>query len=1521
MAISPKLFLILVLSGFPLFSCFSQITLNSQADVDAFDSSITTLSGDLTIQTTSTTDPILDLSNLSNVTSIGGDLYIYENAVLTNIDGLSGVTHIGGDLAILGNAALTNIDGLANITPIGGAFVIFNNAALTNIDGLANLTSIGGEFVISYNAALTNIDGLANLTFIGGNLQIFNNAALTNIDGLANVTSNGGYLVIHNNDALTNIDGLTNLTSIGGNLEIYSNAALTKCCAIQELLSTPGAIGGSINIYNNPSECSSEEEIIARPCMGIQISIDVPCIGAENGAIHVQVIGSTAPFTYIWQRIEDGQTGNGSSNEPNFVIENLGAGTYNLTVTDAEGQAFIREGIALIPIPGSVFEIIEITTTNSSNGMSNGAIHLTVAGGTAPYELSWSGVSSGMQTDMPDPVLTIPLLAQGEYEITVSDNVGNQQTVAITLLDETVPVFPCTQPLDIVILNDVSGSVDAVEYDESKQFFVDFLNEVNIGTEPDESRAAIVEWSGTSQQSVQIPITGDMAALQDYVNYSKAFDGGTDPHAALSFGEDYLASVARPDVARVLVLSTDGSGGQISPSLAALADQYKADGYHIVTIAFDEAFAESYTRDILRQVASIDALAPGAPAYSLLDEDLAVNIVNLYLCPIDPGSSATAYFNRDGAIDIIGLEAIGGCPTPTSVELTFTIEALRELSIPPGTPVTFYYNDPTLFGATPILTWQVPCAIPAGTSETYTVTLPVTEAASIFAILNNDDSQSPPISFPITNIDELAYSNNSSDTTLCLDPLPTLHAFKHAITPIPICNNMVIYTVDVCNITGQDASGVVITDDAPDGFVLLESVVNDNGCSTDNGGSYDIPAGCCVSITYTYDATDAAHGNYNDQDVHLSGDINQVYLDFDGANTAFEDVLIDGTVDCPSTVINFTKAVNVTDICEDAYVVYTFTIDNQLNIPLQGLFLTDVLPDPVTWAFQPYNLQGLSISHSTLEAGSPTFIIDEVAANTVASFSMDAALGDWSADGVLNNTASLDNVPDLEGGGIQSLTSNTVTTQVSAKPEITVSQAFDCSESTVTLSAIMNGESATDWSWVTTGDGTFSDNSTTDPVYTLGDEDLSNGRIYFSVTGNTHCGEVTETIEVVLEMPEPVLLDLATCTGQTIEYNGTVLSVGDTEDFTFENSNGCDSIVSVTVIGLPPSSEDLTLATCNGQTIEYNGTVLSAGDTEDFTFENSNGCDSIVSVTVIDLPPSSEDLTLATCNGQTIEYNGTVLSVGDTEGFTFENSNGCDSIVSVTVIGLPDSGEELILEICESETIEYQGTTLSVGATQDFTFENSNGCDSIVSVTVVELPDSGEELILEICESETIEYQGTTLSAGDTQDFTFETSNGCDSIVSVTVIGLPDSNEELTIETCIGEPVHYNGINLSIGDQRTFVFENIYGCDSITTVTVIGRAGIEEKYGAPNIFSPNDDGINDCFAPYFAQTSDFKDYNFQIFNRWGGLVFSATHSEACWDGRFRNKPAERGVYVWYVEMSMDGCIGTSIFSGDVVLVR
>ncbi|MEZ4906190.1 MAG: hypothetical protein R2771_00710 [Saprospiraceae bacterium] len=80
-----------------------------------------------------------------------------------------------------------------------------------------------------------------------------------------------------------------------------------------------------------------------------------------------------------------------------------------------------------------------------------------------------------------------------------------------------------------------------------------------------------------------------------------------------------------------------------------------------------------------------------------------------------------------------------------------------------------------LFGANKILTWIMPCALPAGEIDTFSVVLPVYSASNIFALLNDDGSLSDFLcNFRSMDIDEIAYSNNVDNQSVCLDGVATL---------------------------------------------------------------------------------------------------------------------------------------------------------------------------------------------------------------------------------------------------------------------------------------------------------------------------------------------------------------------------------------------------------------------------------------------------------------------------------------------------------------------------------------------------------------------------------------------------------------------------------------------------------------------------------------------------------------------------------------------------------------------------
>ncbi|MEZ4988387.1 MAG: gliding motility-associated C-terminal domain-containing protein [Saprospiraceae bacterium] len=106
----------------------------------------------------------------------------------------------------------------------------------------------------------------------------------------------------------------------------------------------------------------------------------------------------------------------------------------------------------------------------------------------------------------------------------------------------------------------------------------------------------------------------------------------------------------------------------------------------------------------------------------------------------------------------------------------------------------------------------------------------------------------------------------------------------------------------------------------------------------------------------------------------------------------------------------------------------------------------------------------------------------------------------------------------------------------------------------------------------------------------------------------------------------------------------------------------------------------------------------------------------------------------------------------------------------------------------------------------------------------------------------------------------------------------------------------------------------ITDCDNLSAWIYISR--ITAKI--PNIFSPNKDGRNDVFRPFFPAEMDVVEV--YVFNRWGQKVFESTDTaNGGWDGKVNGKDAPADVYIYRIRYGQ-GNTQTEV-SGEVTLVR
>jgi hypothetical protein len=142
---------------------------------------------------------------------------------------------------------------------------------------------------------------------------------------------------------------------------------------------------------------------------------NLSCLNSGNGSFTVAATGGTSPYTY----------NRGTGAQASGTFSSLAAGTYNVTVTDANGCTVVRPVTLTQPATG-ITTSISTQTNIACNGGNTGSFSINATGGTAPYSFNRG---TGAQSNG-----TFAGLAAGTYNVTVSDNGGCTavQTVVIS---------------------------------------------------------------------------------------------------------------------------------------------------------------------------------------------------------------------------------------------------------------------------------------------------------------------------------------------------------------------------------------------------------------------------------------------------------------------------------------------------------------------------------------------------------------------------------------------------------------------------------------------------------------------------------------------------------------------------------------------------------------------------------------------------------------------------------------------------------------------------------------------------------------------------------------------------------------------------------------------------------------------------------------------------------------------------------------------------------------------------------
>jgi len=89
------------------------------------------------------------------------------------------------------------------------------------------------------------------------------------------------------------------------------------------------------------------------------------------------------------------------------------------------------------------------------------------------------------------------------------------------------------------------------------------------------------------------------------------------------------------------------------------------------------------------------------------------------------------------------------------------------------------------------------------------------------------------------------------------------------------------------------------------------------------------------------------------------------------------------------------------------------------------------------------------------------------------------------------------------------------------------------------------------------------------------------------------------------------------------------------------------------------------------------------------------------------------------------------------------------------------------------------------------------------------------------------------------------------------------------------------------------------GCEAKDSIHVkFTGTGDLKAFQVPTAFTPNGDGLNDCFG--IQKWGNVEVSRMEIYNRWGQLVFRGRGYGDCWDGSFKGKPQQTAAFPYII---------------------
>lgn len=543
------------------------------------------------------------------------------------------------------------------------------------------------------------------------------------------------------------------------------------------------------------------------------------------------------------------------------------------------------------------------------------------------------------------------------------------------------------------------------------------------------------------------------------------------------------------------------------------------------------------------------------------------------------------------------------------------------------------------------------------------------------------------------------------------------------------------------------------------------------------------------------------------------------------------------------------------------------------------------------------------------------------------------------------NSSSLTATPSIIGGTYVWSTA-AVTQSIAVNPVVTTNYTVtytlsNCSASattsitvnptptvTVNSSTICNGQTTIITAAPSLPGGTYLwSNSQTTNAISLSPTVTSTFNVLYSLTGCNATATATVTVNPI---PQVTVASTTICNGEIANLTASPNLSGGTYEWSqggltsqtisvnpnsttnysivYTLNNCASPSASATVVVNPVPM--LTINSgfiCTGQSFTLNATPSIPGG----TFNWITTGETTSSITVSPLATTSYSASYTTLEGCTSTISTGTVTISETPNVSFTAS---------------------VIEGCAPLRVTFYNTTQASSDLSNCVWSiNSNsqlyGCDSATYVFNqagcfdVSLSTSANGCIGSNSQSAYICVENPPIASFQANPMVFTDINQTINFVNTSTGAVSyEWNFGDNSTSQLSGPMHYfegteNGYTVSL------IVTSSFGCTSEYILPITYKE--PEVYYIPNTFTPDADEHNQVFLPIFTSGIDFNNYLFQIYNRWGEIVFQSSNHLEGWDGSYGldGRDVQQGTYVYRISFRSLNSAGIKTISGHVNLIR